>query len=311
MFVVIALLAMLASGASTASAVQQRDSVEVLGAVVDFDRWVLRVDLLCSAPAGRCSGTLRARHLAYYDEFDLSRSRRVRLEPGRRRMVSLPLLRRNLPRLDRFGDTQLRLSSGGRTLTGFADFLKPRASCRRGGTTLVSLSAFRVYNLAGFGSFACERSSKRPPLLLGFRREADAILGDVPPDGAGHFVAAAIVSGDLLGEAAARLARWPIAAHTSRARRRVRRRVTAAKPAEPARCDDTVDVTDVLALSSGAVAWIEAPSDGVNLRVRAIDNSGDRLLDAGPNIAPGSLVDLGDGQIGWDNEGTKRTAVVR
>ncbi|QEC50447.1 hypothetical protein FSW04_24585 [Baekduia soli] len=256
--------------------------------VFDGNAFALRVTVRCNAPAIGCRGELRAGGL---DGSHLTARRDVSLRAGQSRRVFLRFtaeaLDYGLRNAVDAGGAELTLAPRrGRSLRVLIG-LRPVASCASGGETLASSRTIRVMRLTGFGDYGCLRPNGHPTRLTdGFER---------PIRISGQYVGGPVATGDgkYVSHGTA------VAVFDVRARRRVRLRETAPT------------VTDLVLRPTGAVAWIERASDPGGWRVRALDDQGDRLLDAGPEIGPTFLQPLGAQEIAWTNGSERRAAPLR
>jgi hypothetical protein len=175
--------------------------------------------------------------------------------------------------------------------------LTARLSCRTGDTVAASVEV-RVFRLAAFGVHACRRPAGRPALL------ATESVGIAPSRVetvriAGPFVAFSTWD-------AWKCTSWSVHVHDVRARRTVRSRESVTTR-EANGCTSTTAIVSLVLASSGAIAWTEAPGDAGTATVRALDDRGDRILDAGPDVDPASLRLDGADTVSWIRGGRPQT----
>jgi hypothetical protein len=290
-------VALLASMAGSAEAL---DRLQVRRAVVLVDRGLVVFDVRCRATRERCAGTLRA---ATIDGDAIAARRRLRLPSTRARRFSLRLRSDGLRRLALAGSEgvgEMTVTDRlGRSLTG-GFVLRAQVSCRTGSTLAASVSV-RVFRLFAFGVYACFRPAGRPMLLA----EEDYSLVQ-------SAVEAVRISGPVVAFStlsAWKCSGWAVNVFDVGAGRIVRQR--AGRTTRESVANGCVSTTAVVALvvhPSGAVAWTEAAGDAGEVALRAVDDSGDRTLDMGPDLDPASLRLVGTDGVSWTRGGELQTA---
>jgi hypothetical protein len=286
-----------------AGAAQARDGLVVRRAVVLPDRRLVVLDVRCRAAIERCVGELRA---ATADGVAVTARRHARLPFARSRRIALRLLPDGLRRLASGGSPatgRLVLADrAGRSLAGDFD-LEARASCQTG-STLAATGRIRVFRLLAFGVYACSRPTGRPMLLA--QEDDSLVLSSVQAvQIAGPYVALSTATAWKCRDSAVQVA-------DIRARRVVRQRRSQTTMDNPVHgCLSTTSIVDLVLRPSGAIAWPEAPGDTGEAAVRALDDAGDRTLDVGPDVDPGSLQLVGRDEVSWTRAGQLQTAALR
>jgi hypothetical protein len=287
----VALLAPAGAGAA--------ESLAVRDAVLDVDRRILSLRVTCRASRSACAGVLR---VPADGVAEVTHGLRVRLRPGRERTVRLRLRRDGVERFGNDNGEQLAdvlLRSGGRTLEASV-VVDVRVTCRSG-TTTAETAGVRVLLVAGIASYACDRATGRLTYLaedshgLSVHEVVDVRI-------AGRFVA-------IHERGAWKCTGSTVGLFDVRARRSVRSRWLLARTWSDANgCTGTAPVVALVLRPSGALAWTEAPGDDGIAYVRAVDDEGDRILDAAFAVDPASLAADGPTLVRWTRAGETRTA---
>jgi hypothetical protein len=77
-------------------------------------------------------------------------------------------------------------------------------------------------------------------------------------------------------------------------------------------CDDRMRITGLFLKRNGSFAFMRTFTDGTGTEARRIDGRGDRELDRGPEVEPGSLRPSADRRLlSWRRAGATRTASFR
>jgi hypothetical protein len=289
--------------ASMAGVAEGRDRLVVRRALVLPERGLVMFDVRCAATPRRCAGTLRATTI---DGVAITTRRRLRLPSAGSRRVALRLRSDGLRTLASAGPEALGevvvTDRRGRSLS--ADVIyDARVSCRTG-STLAATASVRVFRLLAFGVYACARPTGRPALMTS--EDFSLVLSAVEAVRiAGPFVAFSTTSAWKCSGSAVYL-------FDLGARRVVRvRRSQMTVDSLANGCTGSTAIVALVLRPSGAMAWTEAPGDAGQAAVRALDNTGDRTLDIGPNVGPTSLRLVGPDEVSWTRGGQVQTAPLR
>jgi hypothetical protein len=144
----------------------------------------------------------------------------------------------------------------------------------------------------GYRAYACDLKTRRVRPVGTFEKSLTSANGAYLPTANGRFVAFDLVQCGRDGCQGGGIRVLDV--------RTGRRRAGGQTP------DGASPVTDLALSAAGSVAWVRPVGDGV-LEVRALGRHGERLLDAGPDVEPGSLA-LSRASVYWTRGGAPHSA---